>query len=161
MARITALARMMKAGGSAGQMDWLRAHVFLGLLLGTLPQTPAGPATPSDQPPPMSRQAAPRPMSHQATPRPMSRQATPRPMSRQAAAGPIPVPCQGLSDRWPTARSAGGSQVGEPRGSSSAGGGPAASWPGIRPYVPSWLPTAGVRPPVAGLSAPPPPPPDC
>ena len=47
MARIYSLAKAMKTAGSTDQMDLLCAHVFLGLLLGTLPFTP-----PADTPPP-------------------------------------------------------------------------------------------------------------
>ncbi len=53
MARITALARALKAAGAAGGIDLLRAHVFLGLLLGTLPYIPPAPdGPPDDQPGP-------------------------------------------------------------------------------------------------------------
>src|SRR5258708_1437867 len=52
MARITALAKAMQATGSAGQIDLVRAQVFLGLLLGTLPYIPPAPAAPPDYPPP-------------------------------------------------------------------------------------------------------------
>ena len=40
MARITALARAMKSSGATGGLDLLRAQVYLGLLLGTLPLIP-------------------------------------------------------------------------------------------------------------------------
>jgi Domain of unknown function (DUF222) len=50
MARITALARAMKAAGSPGGLDHLRAYVMLGLLLGTL--TPPAPNARPDDPPP-------------------------------------------------------------------------------------------------------------
>jgi hypothetical protein len=40
MARITALARAMKASGAGGGTDYLRAYIYLGLLLGTLPPIP-------------------------------------------------------------------------------------------------------------------------
>jgi hypothetical protein len=136
MARITALARTMKARGSDGQMDWLRAHVFLGLLLGTLPPTPSGPETPSDQPP----------------------GGTPPDSGLPADSGLPPdsgLPADsGLPPDSGPAHRDGGAQVGEPLGSSSAAGGPTLGWPGIRPYVPSWLPTVGVRAPAAGRSAP-------
>ena len=53
MARITALARALKAAGAGGGIDLLRAHVFLGLLLGTLPYIPPAPdGPPDDQPGP-------------------------------------------------------------------------------------------------------------
>jgi Domain of unknown function (DUF222) len=122
MARITALARTMKACGSAGQMDWLRAHVFLGLLLGTLPPAASGPGAPSGQPP--------------------------------GGTSPDSGPAPGDGGSPADSPIGGGSRAGEPLRSRSAADGPAGSWPGIRPYVPSWLPTAGVRPPAAGPSAP-------
>jgi Domain of unknown function (DUF222) len=50
MARITALARAMKASGVGGGIDLLRAQVFLGLLLGTLPYIPPAPDSPPDDP---------------------------------------------------------------------------------------------------------------
>ena len=52
MARITALAKAMQATGSAGQIDLVRAQVFLGLLLGTLPYIPPAPGAPPDDPRP-------------------------------------------------------------------------------------------------------------
>ncbi|MGO9080604.1 MAG: DUF222 domain-containing protein [Streptosporangiaceae bacterium] len=54
MARITALARARQASGSAGSLDLLRAQVFAGLLLGTLPCIPQiedGPPAEADDPP--------------------------------------------------------------------------------------------------------------
>jgi Domain of unknown function (DUF222) len=52
MARITALARAIKATGVGGGIDLLRAQVFVGLLLGTLPYIPPAPDSPPDEPPP-------------------------------------------------------------------------------------------------------------
>jgi hypothetical protein len=59
MARITAIARAMKAAGQAGALDLHRSRVMIGLLLGTLPYIPppgGGPEPPPggapDQPPP-------------------------------------------------------------------------------------------------------------
>ena len=52
MARITALAKAMQATGNGGQIDFVRAQVFLGLLLGTLPYIPPSPDAPPDDPPP-------------------------------------------------------------------------------------------------------------
>jgi Domain of unknown function (DUF222) len=52
MARITALARAMKAAGQAGGLDLHRARVMLGLLLGTLPYIPPANGAPPDRPPP-------------------------------------------------------------------------------------------------------------
>jgi Domain of unknown function (DUF222) len=52
MARITAIARAMQAAaGHAGGLDLHRAHVMLGLLLGTLPYIPPAEGAPPDQPP--------------------------------------------------------------------------------------------------------------
>jgi hypothetical protein len=51
MARIAALAKALQAAGAAGQIDLVRAQVFLGLLLGTLPYIPPAGA-PVDDPPP-------------------------------------------------------------------------------------------------------------
>ncbi len=48
MARITALARALKAAGVDGGIDLLRSKVFLGLLLGTLPYIPPPPEGPAD-----------------------------------------------------------------------------------------------------------------
>ncbi len=52
MARITAIARAMKAAGQAGGLDLHRAKVMLGLLLGTLPYIPP-PGDPPESPPPV------------------------------------------------------------------------------------------------------------
>ncbi|MGH3301822.1 MAG: DUF222 domain-containing protein, partial [Streptosporangiaceae bacterium] len=52
MARITAMARAMKTAGQSGGLDYLRAYVMLGLLLGTLPLIPPPPGAPPDEPPP-------------------------------------------------------------------------------------------------------------
>ncbi len=117
MARITALAKMMKAAGSDGQIDWLRAHVFLGLLLGTLPMTPPADAPPDAQPP----------------------DAQP-PDARPPSAGP---PGAGSPDEPPP-----DSSPGRPDQQRDSDG----SWPGIRPYLPSWLPAVpGLQPGPAGL----------
>jgi hypothetical protein len=52
MARITTLAKALQAAGADGQIDLVRAQVFLGLLLGTLPYVPPTPGAPVDDPPP-------------------------------------------------------------------------------------------------------------
>jgi Domain of unknown function (DUF222) len=51
-ARITAMARALKAAGNPGGLDYLRAYVMLGLLLGTLPPIPPAPGARPDSPPP-------------------------------------------------------------------------------------------------------------
>ncbi|HUC55820.1 MAG TPA: DUF222 domain-containing protein [Streptosporangiaceae bacterium] len=48
MARMTALARALKASGVTGGIDLLRSKVLLGLLLGTLPHIPPPPSGPVD-----------------------------------------------------------------------------------------------------------------
>jgi hypothetical protein len=50
-ARISGMAEAMKGGGAGGGIDLLRAQVFVGLLLGTLPQPPDG-APPGNPDPP-------------------------------------------------------------------------------------------------------------
>ena len=50
MARISALARAMKASGASGGIDLLRAQVYIGLLLGTLPLIPPAEDDPPDPP---------------------------------------------------------------------------------------------------------------
>ncbi|HUC27713.1 MAG TPA: DUF222 domain-containing protein, partial [Streptosporangiaceae bacterium] len=52
MARITAMARALKSSGAHGGLDLLRANIFLGLLLGTLPLIPPPADGPPDNPPP-------------------------------------------------------------------------------------------------------------
>jgi uncharacterized protein DUF222 len=52
MARVTAMARALKASGASGGMDLHRAQVFIGLLLGTLPYIPPAEGGPPDIPPP-------------------------------------------------------------------------------------------------------------
>jgi Domain of unknown function (DUF222) len=47
-ARICAMAKAMEAAGAGGGMDLLRAQVFVGLLLGTLPLVPPADAGPDD-----------------------------------------------------------------------------------------------------------------
>ena len=52
MARITAMARALRASGAQGGLDLLRAQIFLGLLLGTMPLIPPPADGPPDSPPP-------------------------------------------------------------------------------------------------------------
>jgi hypothetical protein len=54
MAKITAIAKAMKAAGWAGGLDLLRAVAMLGLLLGTLPEVPPPDGAPPDGAPPDS-----------------------------------------------------------------------------------------------------------
>jgi hypothetical protein len=50
MARMTAMARALKASGAGGGIDLLRTQVLAGLLLGTLPPIPPAQDAPPDQP---------------------------------------------------------------------------------------------------------------
>ena len=52
MARITAMARALKSSGAEGGLDLLRAHIYLGLLLGTMPLIPPPADGPPNPPPP-------------------------------------------------------------------------------------------------------------
>jgi hypothetical protein len=52
MARISAMAQALKASGAGGGIHLLRAHVFIGLLLGTLPLIPPPAGGPPDTDPP-------------------------------------------------------------------------------------------------------------
>jgi hypothetical protein len=52
MARLSAMAAAMKASGAGGGMDFLRAYVFLGSLMGTLPPVPPPAGGPPDSDPP-------------------------------------------------------------------------------------------------------------
>ncbi|MEP7022565.1 MAG: DUF222 domain-containing protein [Actinomycetota bacterium] len=61
MARISALARAMKASGAGGGIDLLRAQVFIGLLLGTLPFIPPAQDGPPGQDGPPDRDCPPDP----------------------------------------------------------------------------------------------------
>ena len=49
-ARISAMAKALSAAGAGGGMDLLRAQVYVGLLLGTLPLIPAADGQPDDPP---------------------------------------------------------------------------------------------------------------
>jgi hypothetical protein len=51
-ARVSSIARALKAAGAGGGIDYLRAHVHLGLLLGTLPLIPPAAGGPPDNDPP-------------------------------------------------------------------------------------------------------------
>ncbi|HEX5292909.1 MAG TPA: DUF222 domain-containing protein, partial [Streptosporangiaceae bacterium] len=51
-ARICAMAAALQAAGAGGGIDFLRAQVFLGILLGTLPPIPPPPGAPPDTDPP-------------------------------------------------------------------------------------------------------------
>ncbi|HEY2079514.1 MAG TPA: DUF222 domain-containing protein [Streptosporangiaceae bacterium] len=60
MARISAMARALKSAGAPGDLDLLRACIFLGLLLGTGPAIPAPDGAAATDAPPDDGQACPR-----------------------------------------------------------------------------------------------------
>ncbi|HET7015158.1 MAG TPA: DUF222 domain-containing protein, partial [Streptosporangiaceae bacterium] len=105
MARIGALARALKASGVGGGIDLLRAEVFLGLLLGTLPYIPPPADGPPDTEPPSDGPPEPAPTADAAgSPAPappagadgsLEREPEPEPEpapSADAAGSPAPAP---------------------------------------------------------------------
>ena len=100
-ARISGMAETMKGGGAGGGIDLLRAQVFVGLLLGTLPQPPdeAPPGNP-DPPGPSPDGGSTRPGDDARTPRvptrlgirAAARTVSPRPKCRPPAALPATIP---------------------------------------------------------------------
>ncbi len=52
MARLSAMARALRASGAGGGLDLLRAQIFIGLLLGTMPPIPPPADAPPDTEPP-------------------------------------------------------------------------------------------------------------
>ncbi len=138
MARITALAKAMKAGGNGGQIDFVRAQVFLGLLLGTLPYIPPSPDAPpdADQPP----------------------DADPPPHGRPDDWPQQPDDWPQQPDNWPQQPECGGDlgaedpapEPGLDHESMPGAGeltGPSWPWPEVLPYLPSGTGAlAGLRP---------------
>jgi len=70
MARVTAIARAMKAAGEAGGLDLHRARVMIGLLLGTLPYIPPPDGAPRDEPEPPPGDGGPGPGGPEPAPEP-------------------------------------------------------------------------------------------
>ena len=98
MARISALARALKASGASGGIDLLRAQVFLGLLCGTLPLIPPAGGAPPGTPPPAGGAPPPAPRrqprgapGHAPGPAPR-RRARERPAPRRGKPGRGPGP---------------------------------------------------------------------
>jgi hypothetical protein len=83
MARLTALARGLRAGGAGGPLGLLKAYALTGLVLGTMPLIPPGPGAPADpgpDDPPDPGPGAPPGMPGSGPPRPPGGgQRTPRP----------------------------------------------------------------------------------
>ena len=101
MARISALARALKASGAGGGIDLLRAQVFLGLLCGTLPLIPPADGAPPDNPPPPSDTPPPSDSTPPSDTRPRPPGGTPPPGGAPADSpgprpgrGPRPRPAQ-------------------------------------------------------------------
>ena len=156
MARITALAKAMQAAGNGGRIDLVRAQVFLGLLLGTLPYIPPAPGAAPDEPPPDN--AGPGEPADGASPGEPANDS--RPDDPAGCAAPVdgPLPDDQPVPELPADDSPGDAGAsGEPAGKCSAGFAAGADelvwpWPGV---LPSLLPApgtlAGVRPlPAAG-----------
>jgi hypothetical protein len=136
MARISAMARALKASGAAGGTDYLRAHVFMGLLMGTLPLIPPPAGAPPDDDPPCDEDPPPGALPRTEDP---PREDPPRgdrscgapPGSGTSRHGPVPHP-RGASpsDASPPRGSPPGSPPdgSSPLGSSLDGGPPDGSW---------------------------------
>ncbi len=125
MARISALARALKASGAAGGIDVLRAQVFLGLLSGTLPRTPPpGGEPPGGAPPPPGNHEPPPPGGE------------PQPPGTPPGPGPRPGPGPGSGP---------GHGNGPPPGGTPGGGTPDGGSPDRR--LPREDPPAGEIPP--------------
>jgi hypothetical protein len=138
MARITALAKAMRAAGNGGGMDLVRAQVFLGLLLGTIPYIPPAPGArpegdaPGDTPPDDTPPDDPPPDE----PPPDIPPDDPPPDEP-----PPDMPSDGppLDDWLPDDL--------PPDDARSQSDGPSWPWPGVLPYLPAGIGTlAGMRP---------------
>jgi Domain of unknown function (DUF222) len=130
MARITALAKALQATGAAGQIDLVRAQVFLGLLLGTLPYIPPAPGAPPDDPPPYD---AP---SDDSPPDDAPSDDSPPAESPHGGAPESSPSGDRPDDRW---QSLGGGESG-----------PGWPWPEVLPYLPAGPGTLAGLQPTAG-----------
>ncbi len=117
MARVTALARAVRASGAGGGIDLLRAQVFTGLLLGTLPYIPPAPGSPPDEPPDDDGGIDP----HPPAPRTPAHRATGHGPAGRGPAGGGPAG-QAPAGGGPAGHGPAG---GGPAGQAPAGGGPA------------------------------------
>ena len=156
MARIAALAKAMKASGtSSGQIDLVRAQVFLGLLLGTLPYIPPAPGAPPDNPPPGDDLPGAPPPAAAPPDAPPPADAPPdaptddRPPADDSPAAPTddappadaPPATPPPADAPPAAPSGGNPLAG--------GGSP---WPGIPPFLPPGPPNLAGPQPLPGAA---------
>ena len=156
MARVSALARALKASGAGGGIDLLRAQVYLGLLCGTLPLIPPADGAPPGNPPPPTTTTRP-PATHpppgdDAPPGDSTAPPGPPPPGDGAPGdSPGPHPGHGRGPRpghGPGPRPADRPGNGPPRGSRTPGSRP----PGSRP--PGGPPGGGIPgggPPGGGL----------
>jgi Domain of unknown function (DUF222) len=155
MARITAIARAMKAAGQGGGLDLHRARVMLGLLLGTLPYIPrpAAPPNPSRPAAATARPAAGTIPSGRAA----ARTATTMTMTMT---GPEAGRCRRgrtwarSRPRWP----APAPPTGAPRPGCWISPCPGPPWPGTAPRPACWAASAPSPPPRPAIWPAPPPP---
>jgi Domain of unknown function (DUF222) len=122
MARITAIARAMRAAGQAGSLDLHRAQVMLGLLLGTLPYIPPADGAPPDKPRHPDDAPPDRPSPGDGPAGPGPRDDLPTPRDEDAP------PDDGLDGDDTTPRESGGP---DPAGEDAdlTGTGPVTAWP--------------------------------
>jgi hypothetical protein len=138
MARITALAKAMRAAGNGGGMDLVRAQVFLGLLLGTIPYIPPAPGAPPDGDGPPDIPPDDPPPDGDAPP---DTQPDGPPNDPPPDEPPPDIPPDGppLDDWLPDDP--------PPDDAGSEPAGPSSPWPGVLPYLPAGSGTlAGLRP---------------
>jgi len=144
MARITALAKAMKAAGNGGRIDLVRAQVFIGLLLGTLPYIPPAPGAPPDTPPPDTPRPDPEPSAGppgRGFPDPPD--APPPDAATRGAPPPDEPPPCAPADPWDgncdDQGTAGPVRESVCDDSGGDAGGAVWPWPGVLPYLPSAL----------------------
>ncbi len=162
MARITAIARAMKAAGQAGGLNLHRAKVMLGLLLGTLPYIPPPGGTPEPPPPGGPGPGGPAPDGGPPGDHPRSHPGSGGdpgacPDTGPPGGRPDPHDEDAPADDGPDEQTPGD----DAGGSGYAGGdddrpgaGPVPPWPALGVIPPGLLhtaPPAGGRPPGAGL----------
>jgi hypothetical protein len=170
MARITAMARAVKASGAGGGINLHRAHVFIGLLLGTLPFIPPAEDAPPDIPPPADDSGPNDSGPDDSAPGPRDRGPSARgrggacpdaaaPGSRGGPAAPAPA------DPWENVPWPGDEDAPCDDGDPCPGGSPMPSGPGddediddlsgstpVWPVLPAVIPPAFARPGSAGAA---------
>jgi hypothetical protein len=157
MARLSALARGLRAGGAGGPLGLLKAYALTGLVLGTMPLIPPGPGAPADpgpDEPPDPGPGAPPGMPGSGPPRPPGGgRRTPRPGSDRS--GPDRDERGGSSEPGPDhEKSAGPGGRGQPGGPGERArhGGPGeradpdGSWMDVPPPGDADMPPPGGEP---------------